>query len=104
MGYALCCAPSCRPATRMAWKQWPRSCWYATNDQVEKALRLYEAHAERLFSGNQAALQDALNPLAARARENPAALEILHRLMNQSGQPLDHAQNAEAIELQAHAA
>jgi len=78
--------------------------WYATNGQVEKALRLYEAHAERLFSGNQAALQDALNPLAARARENPAALEILHRLMNQSGQPLDHAQNAEAIELQAHAA
>ena len=78
--------------------------WYATNDQVENALRLYEAHAERLFAGNQAALQDALNPLAARARENPAALAIFHRLMNQSGQPLDHAQNAEAIELQAHAA
>src|SRR5215831_14124786 len=78
--------------------------WYATNDQVEKALRLYEAHAERLFGGNPAALQDALNPLMARARENPAALDILHRLMNQSGQPVDHAQNAEAIELQAHAA
>jgi tetratricopeptide (TPR) repeat protein len=57
-----------------------------------------------LFGGNQAALQDALNPLTARARENPAALAILHRLMNQSGQPVDHAQNAEAIELQAHAA
>src|SRR5689334_463590 len=78
--------------------------WYATNDQVETALRLYETHAERLFGGNQAALQDALNPLTARARENPAALAILHRLMNQSGQPVDHAQNAEAIELQAHAA
>jgi pilus assembly protein FimV len=78
--------------------------WYATNDQVEKALRLYEAHAERLFGGNAAALQEALNPLTARARENPAALTILNRLMNQSGQPLDHAQNAEAIELQAHAA
>jgi tetratricopeptide (TPR) repeat protein len=78
--------------------------WYATNDQVENALRLYEAHAERLFGGNQVALQEALNPLAARARENPAALAILHRLMNQSGQPLDHAQNAEAIELQANAA
>jgi tetratricopeptide (TPR) repeat protein len=78
--------------------------WYATNDQVEKALRLYETHAERLFGGNPAALQDALNPLTARARENPEALAILHRLMNQSGQPVDHAQNAEAIELQAHAA
>jgi len=78
--------------------------WYATNDQVETALRLYETHAERLFGGNQAAMQDALNPLTARARENPAALAILHRLMNQSGQPVDHAQNAEAIELQAHAA
>lgn len=78
--------------------------WYATNGQVEMALRLYETHAERLFGGNQAALQDALNPLTARARENPAALAILHRLMNQSGQPVDHAQNAEAIELQAHAA
>ena len=78
--------------------------WYATNDQVENALRLYESHAERLFSGNQAALLEALNPLTARAKENPAALAILHRLMNQSGQPIDHAQNAEAIELQAHAA
>src|ERR1043166_4748710 len=29
--------------------------WYATNDQVEKALRLYETHAERLFGGNPAA-------------------------------------------------
>jgi tetratricopeptide (TPR) repeat protein len=78
--------------------------WYATNDQVENALRLYETHVERLFAGNAAALQEALNPLTARARENPAALAILHRLMNQSGQPIDHAQNAEAIELQAHAA
>ncbi|HEX3095102.1 MAG TPA: tetratricopeptide repeat protein [Candidatus Angelobacter sp.] len=78
--------------------------WYASNNQMESALRLYEAHAERLFGGNHAALQDALNPLAARARENPAALAILNRLMNQSGQPVDHAQNAEAIELQAHAA
>ncbi len=78
--------------------------WYATNDHVENALRLYETHTERLFGGNPAALQDALNPLTARARENPAALAILHRLMNQSGQPIDHAQNAEAIELQAHAA
>jgi tetratricopeptide (TPR) repeat protein len=78
--------------------------WCATNGQLETALRLYETHAERLFGGNQAALQDALNPLTARARENPAALAILHRLMNQSGQPVDHAQNAEVIELQAHAA
>lgn len=78
--------------------------WYATNNQVESALRLYERNAERLFGGNPAALQDALNSLAARARENPAAMAILNRLMNQSGQPVDHAQNAEAIELQAHAA
>jgi tetratricopeptide (TPR) repeat protein len=78
--------------------------WYATNNQIESALRLYEKNAERLFGGNPAALQEALNPLAARARENPAALAILNRLMNQSGQPVDHAQNAEAIELQAHAA
>ena len=78
--------------------------WYATNDQVENALRLYERHAERLFGGNQAALQEAVNPLAARARENPAAMAVLNRLMNQSGQPVDHAQNAEAMELQAHAA
>ena len=78
--------------------------WYATNNQIESALRLYERNAERLFGGNPAALQEALNPLAARARENPAALAILNRLMNQSGQPVDHAQNAEAIELQAHAA
>jgi tetratricopeptide (TPR) repeat protein len=78
--------------------------WYATNNQIENALRLYEAHAERLFGGNPAALQEALNPLAARASENPAALAILQRLSNQSGQPLGHAQNAEAIEVQAHTA
>ena len=78
--------------------------WYATNNQVESALRLYEEHAERLFGGNQAALQEALNPLAARARENPAALAILNRLTNQSGEPVAHAQNAEAMELQAHSA
>src|SRR6478736_1891152 len=35
--------------------------WYASNNQMESALRLYEAHAERLFGGNHAALQDALN-------------------------------------------
>ncbi len=78
--------------------------WCATNDQIENALRLYEAHAERLFGGNHAALQEALSPLAARASENPSAMAILNRLMNQSGQPQDHAQNAEAIELRAHAA
>jgi pilus assembly protein FimV len=78
--------------------------WYATNNQVERSLRLYERNAERLFAGNQAALQEALNPLAARASENPAAMAILNRLMSQSGQPVDYAQNAEAIELQAHAA
>src|SRR5579859_249792 len=78
--------------------------WYATNDEVESALRLYEAHAEQLFGGNPAALQDALNPLVPRARENPAALAILNRLKSKSGQPADHAQNAEDIELHAHSA
>ncbi len=75
--------------------------WYVTNNQVESALRLYEAHAERLFGGNQQSLQDALYPLMSRAKESPAAMAILNRLLNQAG---DHSQTAETIELQAHAA
>ncbi len=75
--------------------------WYVTNNQEESALRLYEKHSERLFGGNPAALQETLGPLTNRVKDNPAALAILKRLTNQSG---DHAQNAEVIEIQAHAA
>jgi tetratricopeptide (TPR) repeat protein len=75
--------------------------WYVTNNQVESALLLYERYSERLFGGNPAALQETLNPLTNRVKDNPAALAILNRLTNKSG---DHAQNAEVIELQAHAA
>src|SRR5438270_53273 len=75
--------------------------WYVTNNREESALRLYETHAERLFGGNPAALQETLGPLTNRVKDNPAALAILKRLTNQSG---DHAQNAEVIEIQAHAA
>jgi len=75
--------------------------WYVTNNREESALRLYEKHAERLFGGNPTALQETLGPLTNRVKDNPAALAILKRLMNRSG---DHAQNAEVIELQAHAA
>jgi tetratricopeptide (TPR) repeat protein len=75
--------------------------WYVTNNHEEAALRLYERHAERLFGGNPAALQEAINPIANRVKDNPAAMSILNRLLNQSG---DHAQNAEMIELQANAA
>src|SRR6267154_947677 len=75
--------------------------WYVTNNHEESALRLYEKHAERLFGANPAALQEALGPLTNRVRDNPAALAILNRLTNKPG---DHAQNAEVIEIQAHAA
>lgn len=75
--------------------------WYVTNNREESALRLYEKHAERLFGGNPAALQETLAPLANRVQNNPAALAILNRLTNQSG---GHAQTAEVIEIQAHAA
>ncbi|HMC30211.1 MAG TPA: tetratricopeptide repeat protein, partial [Candidatus Angelobacter sp.] len=75
--------------------------WYVTNNHLERALRLYEAHADRLFAGNQATMQETLYPLMNRAKDNPAALAILNRLLNQAG---DHSQTAEMIELQAHAA
>jgi tetratricopeptide (TPR) repeat protein len=75
--------------------------WYVTNSREESALRLYEKHAERLFGGNPTALQETLGPLTNRVKDNPAALAILKRLTNESG---DHAQNAEVIEIQAHAA
>src|ERR1051325_2625527 len=75
--------------------------WYVTNNREESALRLYEKHSERLFGGNAAALQETLAPLINRVKDNPAALEILNRLTNQSG---GHAQTAETIEIQAHAA
>jgi pilus assembly protein FimV len=75
--------------------------WCASNNQIESALRLYERHAERLFAGNAAAMQETLQPLANRAKDNPAALAILNRLTSQPG---DHAHTAEMIELQAHAA
>lgn len=75
--------------------------WYVTNNHEEAALRLYERHAERLFGGNPAALQETINPIANRVKDNPAAMAILNRLLNKSG---DHAQNAEMIELQANAA
>ncbi len=75
--------------------------WYVTNNREENALRLYEKHSGRLFGSNPAALQETLAPLANRIKDNPGALAILNRLTNQSG---GHAQNAEAIEVQAHAA
>jgi pilus assembly protein FimV len=75
--------------------------WFATNGYLENALQLYEAHTDRLFAGNQAALQETIYPLMTRARDNPGALAILNRLLNQAG---DHSQTAEMIELQAHAA
>src|SRR6476661_6444048 len=75
--------------------------WYVTNNREESALRLYERHSERLFGGNPAALQETLGPLTSRVQHNPAALAILNRLTNKSG---GHAQTAEVIELQAHAA
>ena len=75
--------------------------WYVTNSREESALRLYEKHAERLFGGNPAALQETLGPLANRVKDNPAALAILNRLTNKTG---GHAQTAETIEVQAHAA
>jgi tetratricopeptide (TPR) repeat protein len=75
--------------------------WYVTNNREESALRLYEKHAERLFGGNSAALQETLAPLTNRIQNNPAALAILNRLTNKSG---GHAQTAEVIEIQAHAA
>src|SRR6185437_1006391 len=75
--------------------------WYATNNHIESALKLYEANAERMFAGNQAALQEALSPLTARAKDNPAAMAILNRLLNQTG---DLGQTAETMEQQAHAA
>jgi tetratricopeptide (TPR) repeat protein len=75
--------------------------WYVTNHREESALRLYEKHSERLFGGNPAALQETLGPLASRVQNNPAALAILNRLTNKAG---GHAQTAEVIEIQAHAA
>lgn len=75
--------------------------WYVTNNREESALRLYEKHAERLFGGNPAALQETLAPLTNRVQNNPAALAILNRLTNKSG---GHAQTAEVMEIQAHAA
>ncbi|HEV7676298.1 MAG TPA: tetratricopeptide repeat protein [Candidatus Angelobacter sp.] len=75
--------------------------WYVTNNHEESALRLYEKYSERLFAGDPAALQETLGPLTNRIKDNPAALAILNRLTNKSG---DHAQNAEVIELQAHTA
>jgi pilus assembly protein FimV len=75
--------------------------WYVTNNHVEAALRLYERYSEKLFAGNTTALQDALYPLTARVKDNPAALAIMNRLTNKAG---DHAQNAEVLELQANAA
>src|SRR5579864_1461640 len=75
--------------------------WYVTNNREESALCLYEKYSERLFGGNPAALQETLGPLTNRVQNNPAALAILNRLTNRSG---GHAQSAEAIEIQAHAA
>ncbi|HSK43062.1 MAG TPA: tetratricopeptide repeat protein [Candidatus Binatia bacterium] len=75
--------------------------WYVTSNHEESALRLYEKYSDRLFGGNAAALQEALAPLTNRIQNNPAALAILNRLTNQPG---GHAQTAETIEIQAHAA
>jgi tetratricopeptide (TPR) repeat protein len=77
--------------------------WYTTNNHIENALRLYESHADRLFAGNQAALQETLSPLTNRAKDNPAAMAILNRLLNQTAGG-DRAQTAEMIEQRAHAA
>src|SRR5262249_8665864 len=79
--------------------------WYATNNHIESALRLYEAFAERMFAGNHAALQEAISPLEGRAQGIPGAMAILNRLLNRiptTGE--DHAQTAEVIEQRAHTA
>jgi tetratricopeptide (TPR) repeat protein len=74
--------------------------WYAGNNRVTNALRLYEKFAEQLNKSGPSALKDALHPLMSRIKDDPEALGIMERLLQQTGDP---SQAAEIMELQAHA-
>jgi tetratricopeptide (TPR) repeat protein len=73
--------------------------WYISNNRVKDALVLYERNAQRMFPGGPGSAAATLNPLMSRVQSDPEALNILLRLLGQSG---DAGPNAEALEVQAH--
>jgi pilus assembly protein FimV len=74
--------------------------WYAANNGVGRALKLYELHADRFMAADKAGFQEAVYPLIGRIKENPEALSAMLRLLQRVG---DSSHNAEIMELQAHA-
>src|SRR5262249_35212513 len=74
--------------------------WYIGNNQFTSALKLYDKHADRFLAQGGAAFRDSLQPLIARIKDNPEALNLMQRLL-QTGADTSHS--AEIMELQAHA-
>lgn len=74
--------------------------WYAANNRLTSALKLYETFADNLLKSGPGTLKDALHPLMTRIKDDPEALAVMDRLLRRTG---DSSQTAEILELQAHA-
>jgi tetratricopeptide (TPR) repeat protein len=74
--------------------------WQVTNQEISKALNLFDSYADGFMSADPARFQEMLHPLIGRIRENPEALGTMLRLLQRTG---DSSHSAEIMELQAHA-
>jgi tetratricopeptide (TPR) repeat protein len=74
--------------------------WYVSNQQIGRALKLYENNCDRYMAIDRAGFEGAIYPLINRVKEDPEALSAMARLLQRVG---DSSQSAEIMELQAHA-
>src|SRR5262249_13532136 len=74
--------------------------WYIGNNQFTSALKLYDRHSDLFLAQGAAAFKESLQPLIARIKDNPEALNLMQRLLQTSA---DTSHSAEIMELQAHA-
>lgn len=74
--------------------------WNIKHGHASSAVKLYEHNADKLFSGGATPMQETLHPLIDKVKDNPEALNSLQRLLHHTG---ESSENAEMLELQAHA-
>jgi tetratricopeptide (TPR) repeat protein len=74
--------------------------WYLANNQIAKALKLYDRYEDRFLATDRAAFQALLQPLLDRIKDNPDAVATMQRVMQRAS---DTTHDAELLELQANA-
>ena len=73
--------------------------WYLESQQFEEALKLYDRYSDRFLARGPAVLLDTLYPLIGRIKNSPAALQIMMRLLQKTG---DNSHVNEVMEMLAH--